>query len=116
MPESQRFDEVAAERVLYVVEKVKSFLLKALFQFEADDMYKSAMAVPCHVPDVTVPRFEVPPVTERPFDVERPTAVIPPANVEVAVEVEVRVPTVSLPMVEEETSSFMKANGEVEAE
>ena len=59
------------------------------------------------VPETTVPKMEEPPETVRPFEVERPTAEIPPAKVEVAVEVEVRVPTVTRPMVELEMYSLL---------
>ena len=47
-----------------------------------------------------MPRIDEP-VIVRPFDDERPAVAMPPANVEVAVDVEVRVPTVSLPAVVE---------------
>lgn len=56
-----------------------------------------------------------PPVSTRPLTVEEAAVAlmalvwIPPAKVEVAVEVEVSVPTVRLPMVEDETNSLTKA-------
>jgi hypothetical protein len=72
--------------------------------------------------EMSVAILRPPPVRARPFTVEvavvalRDVVCIPPANVVVAVEVEVRDPTVSRPMVEEETSSLTKATGDEVAE